>query len=90
MSVTVNCHYFLPHLTLDQETVEVNGTTVGECLTQLATQYPRTKEWLFREDGKLRDFIDININLDNPCPEGLVKPVKDGDQIFIVMMISGG
>ena len=90
MSVKVNVHYFLPHLTRDQDCIEVNGNTVDECLEQFVSEYPKARQWLYREDGNLSNFVDVHVNMDVSCQEELAVPVKDGDEIFLVMMISGG
>ena len=90
MSVKINVYYFLPHLTNDQEIVEVDGTTVGECLNQLVTRFPKAKEWLFGKDGNLSKFLDIYVNLEDTHPDELNYPVKDDDEIHIVMHLTGG
>ena len=90
VSVKINVHYFLPSLTNDQDVVPVKGSTVGQCLEQLASRFPKVREWVYEKDGKLSNLIDVYVNLENAYPEGLAKPVKDGDEIHIIMMISGG
>jgi molybdopterin converting factor small subunit len=90
MSVKINVYYFLPHLTNDREIVEVEGRTVGECLNDLIVQYPKAREWLFEEDGGLRKFLDIFINLEETDPDDLSTPVTDDDEIHIVMHLTGG
>jgi len=45
---------------------------------------------VFMEDGSLGNFFDIYVNLEDAYPEGLLKPVNDGDEIHLIMMISGG
>ncbi len=90
MSVKVNVQYFLPHLTDDRELIEVEGHTVRECLEQLVARYPKVKKWLFREDGELANFVDIFVNLDSTFPNELSNPVKEGDEIYIVMMLTAG
>ena len=90
MSVKINVYYFLPHLTNDQEIVEVNGNTVGECLNQLVSIYPKAKEWLFGKDGNLSNFLNIYVNLEDTHPDELTTVVKDGDEIHIVMHLTGG
>lgn len=90
MSVKINVRHFLPHLTNDQDVLEVNGSTIGECFEQLVARFPKLRGWLFREDGNLSNFIDVYINLESAYPDELTKPVKDGDEIHIVMKISGG
>ena len=88
-AVKINVHYFLPHLTHDQEVIEVHGCTAGECLQQLAVKFPEAKEWLFKDDT-LTNLIDIYIKKGDFLPIDINSPVEDGDEIYIVMMISGG
>ena len=90
MSVKINIHPFVSHLTNDQEVVEVNGSTVGQCLEQLVAQFPELRKWLFGKNGKLSNLIDIYVNQESAYPEELAKPVKDGDEIHIIVIISGG
>lgn len=90
MSIKVNIHPVLQHYTDDQGTVEVNGTTVGECLKDLTKQFPGIERGLFNKQGKLLNYVDIYVNLQSSFPEELAKPVKDGDEIQIVLMIAGG
>ena len=88
-TVKVNVHYFLPHLTHDQEVVDVKGCTVGECLQQLVAKFPESREWVFKNDG-LSNLIDVYIKKGDFLPVEISNPVEDGDEIYIVMMISGG
>jgi molybdopterin converting factor small subunit len=90
MSVKINVYYFLPHLTNDQEIVEVEGNTVGECLGDFVKKFPGAREWLFEDDGELRKYLDIFVNLVETDPDDLSTPVSDGDEIHIVMHLTGG
>ena len=90
MSVKINVHHFLPHLTNDQEVVEVSGSTIGQCLEQLVVRFPGAREWIFKQDGNLTNFIDVYVNQEGSYPEELTKPVQDGDELYIIMRISGG
>ena len=90
MSVKINVRPGMQHLTSDQDMVEVNGSTVGECLNQLIEQFPAIKDELFDEDGKVLNYIDIYVNGKSSYPEELVKPVKDGDELYILRAIGGG
>jgi molybdopterin converting factor small subunit len=90
VSIKIDTHYFIPSLTSDRDIVEVNGSTVGECFDQLAAVFPKTREWLIARDGAINNAIEVYVNQESVLPEGLAKPVKDGDIIHIVMLISGG
>lgn len=90
MTVKIDAHYFIPSLTNDRDIIEVKGSTVGQCFEQLINIYPKVKDWLIGKDGEISNVVEVYLNQDSVQPEGLTKPVKDGDVIHIVMMISGG
>ena len=72
------------------EIVEVQGETVGDCLDHLGKEYPGMGEALFEKKGKLRNHIDVFLNLRSTFPQELAMPVKDGDEICIAVMLAGG
>lgn len=90
MSVKVNIHPTLQHFTGDRDVVEVNGSTVGECLENLVARFPEVKQGLFDKDGKLLNFVDVYVNGESAYPEELAKKVKDGDELHLVLIIAGG
>jgi len=90
MGVKIYIHPNWQHLTNGMEVVEVKGSTVGQCLDHLVKQFPVIKEWLFGKDGKLLNYIDIYVNLESAFPEELAKPVKDGDELYIIFLFGGG
>ncbi|UCF72159.1 MAG: MoaD/ThiS family protein [Deltaproteobacteria bacterium] len=90
MSIKVNIHQNLRHLTNDLSTVEVSGTTVGECLNDLVGQFPGLKKYVFDKKNRLLNYVDVYVNLESSFPEELAKPVKDGDELDITLIIAGG
>ncbi len=76
--------------TNNMEVVEVNRNTVGECLNHLIKQFPGMKKQLFSKNGELFEYIIIPVNGESAYPEQLAKPVKDGDELNIVLIIGGG
>ena len=90
MSVKVNIHPVLRHMTKGQSVVEVKGSTVGQCLKQLVAQFPETESALFNKDGRLLSYVEIYVNRESSYPEELKKKVADGDEIHIVLMLTGG
>jgi molybdopterin converting factor small subunit len=90
VSVKINIHPFLSQHTNNQDVVEVNGSTVGQCLEQLVARFPELRQWLFEKDGKLNRLVEIYVNMESSYPEELAKPVKDGDELHIIIIISGG
>lgn len=90
MSIKVDIPYFFQYLADGVEVAEVNGSTVGECLEDLIKQFPNIKQLLFTKSGKLDMFRDIYVNGESIYPEGLAKPVKDGDELYIAILVAGG
>ena len=84
MSVKTHIPDYLRPVTGNKGVVEVEGSTIGECLSHVVRQFPDIEEHLFSEDGKLPIHLDIWINGESAYPEELLKPVLDGDEIYIV------
>ncbi len=89
MSIKLNLPPDLSYYTNNQQLAEVNGNTVGDCLGNLAKQFPGLKTVIFAKDGKLNSFIAVYINGGDSQIEDLFRPVKDGDELSIVFP-SGG
>jgi molybdopterin converting factor small subunit len=90
VGVKVNIHKTHRELANGLDIVEVEGQNVGDCLSQLIGQFPGFQEVLFAKSGKLQNWIEIYVNMESAYPEELAKPVKDGDEMHITIMLSGG
>ncbi len=90
MGIKVHISPLLSQYTNNQRIVEVNGSTVDECLKNLVEQFPSIEKVLFNEHGKLLSYLGIYVNEESTYPEELIRPVKDGDELSITLMISGG
>ena len=88
MNTKVRISSLLSRYTNNQRIVEVNGNTIDECLKHLEKQFSKLK--LFEKDGRLLSYLNIYINKELTSPKELDKPIKDGDEIYIMLMISGG
>ncbi len=89
MSVKVNIPTHFQSYTGGKAVAEVQGSTVGECLSDLQRQFPGIEAELFK-DGKLLDYVDVYVNLESSYPEELAKPVKDGDELHITLFVIAG
>jgi len=90
MSITINISPSMQNLTDGQTTVKVEGNTVGQCIEELIRRFPGLKPRIFDNRGKLRKYIDIYVNKESSFPKELVQPVKDGDELHIMMLVTGG
>jgi molybdopterin converting factor small subunit len=90
MPVKVHIHATHRQFTHGQEVVEVEGHTVGECLSHLVRHFSEMEKALFANKNKLRNTVEIYLNHASAYPNELLKPVKDGDEIHLVVLLAGG
>jgi molybdopterin converting factor small subunit len=90
MSVKVKLPPILKHLAEGQEVIEATGRTTGECLEELERRFPDIKKMIRDTQGQLRSYCQILVNSKSVYPDFLTAPVKDGDQIDIVVLVTGG
>ena len=88
--VKINIPSYMQPFTNGMEVVEVSGSTVGKCLNHLVKQFPGIKGQLFSKDGDLFENVIISVNGESAYPEQLAKPVKEGDELNILLIIGGG
>src|ERR1041385_2830667 len=73
------------------ESVEVNGATVGELLADLTKKYEGLRKHLYADDGRLRNFVNVYLNdEDIRYLQKEETPVKAGDSLSIVPSVAGG
>ena len=90
MSIKAHIHKTHRQFTNGLEVVEVDGNTVGECLNHLVKQFPGIEKELFNKNGKLRNIVEIYVNLESTYPDELAKAVVDGDEIHVTFILAGG
>lgn len=69
-------------------TVEVPGRSLGAVVDALATEYPGMRTVLL-DEGALRGEIAVAINSEI-TENGILEPVSDTDEIFLIPAIAGG
>ena len=90
MSIKIEIPSYLQQYINDTQATEVNGSTVGECLNQLITQFPGIEKMLFTKNGQLHAYVGIFINGENAYPDELARSVTDGDELYVLYVIGGG
>ena len=73
-----------------KDSVQVNGNTVNECVSDLVRQYPAVKDLLFDTHGQIHSYFTFFINGEFYPPVELTHPVNDGDELTISVVMSGG
>ncbi len=90
MSVKVKICSAYQHATNGAEVVEVEGDTINECLKDLTSKYPSLEKLMYDEKEVLSGYLLLSLNGKNILHNELNKPVKDDDELFPFIMISGG
>ena len=89
MSIKVKIHPMLRQSTNGQTEAQVEGNSIGECLKYLICLFPDLEERIYDMDGELFRFVEIILNSNN-ANEDLTTRVKEGDEISLVILITGG
>ncbi|MEW6321039.1 MAG: molybdopterin-synthase adenylyltransferase MoeB [Acidobacteriota bacterium] len=74
-----------------QDTIELDGATVGELLANLTTRFAGLRPHLYTEQGRLRSFVNVYVNdEDIRYLQKDQTPLKAGDAVSIVPSVAGG
>jgi molybdopterin synthase sulfur carrier subunit len=74
-----------------QSTVQVDGSTIGEVLTNLVDSNPGMKGQVLTDDGTLHRFVNVYLNDDDVrYLDQLDTKVSPGDTISILPAVAGG
>ncbi len=90
MSVNIEISPVFARYTHGQVNMKAEGKTVGECLHALVRQYPDLKKLILDAKGDLQPSFDVFVNGESAYPNTMAHPVKDGDKLYIVLLIHGG
>lgn len=91
MAVTVRIPTTLRPLSGGNSTVQVEGSTLGEVLTNLEAAHPGFRDRLFDDQGGLRRFVNLFVADDDVrYLQGLETPVPDGETVSIIPAVAGG
>ena len=89
MSVKIITPQFLQHI-VRESAVTVHATTIGGCLEDFSEKFPSTRKLLFDENDKLHGYLDIYLNGKSTYPEELSKAVNEDDELYILLVMTGG
>jgi molybdopterin converting factor small subunit len=91
MSVKINLFYpSLQEYIGNLKSVDVEGYTVGECLHNLMEQFLGAKRFLFDDKENYLRHVFVYINAESANKAHLNEPVRDGDEIIIAVLVTGG
>jgi MoaD family protein len=71
--------------------VELTAGSLADVLKALVERFPSLGTHLFNEKGEVQNAINLFVNQEHVrFRGGLSVPLQDGDEVYIVPMISGG
>jgi molybdopterin converting factor small subunit len=70
--------------------IDVDGSTVRECLDSASARYPGFREQIFDPHGDVHPFVTLFLNGDELGRGALDHSVTDGDRVEILAAIAGG
>lgn len=74
-----------------ERVVSIEGSSISEVLDNLCARFPEIRARMYKNDGKLSQFVIICLNdEDVRFLNNLETAVKDGDEISIIPAIAGG
>lgn len=88
MGVKIKLNLAFQELAGSKEKVEVQGSTVKQCLEDLIKRYPKVKYWLFDGQGSLQSLVLLD---NEPIrQEELDRPVTENNELWILNILEGG
>lgn len=91
MSIVVQLPNVLAKQTEGNRTIEANGQTVGDAVTDIVRRFPALESRLRDEKGAPYEFVTFYLNNEDIRLEGgFEKPIADGDELTIVPAVAGG
>ena len=90
MSIKVRISSAHQQATNGAEAVEVDGSTMAECLKDLIRKHPPLEKFMYNDPNTISNYLLVFLNGENVPHGRLNKPVKAGDEISLVMLIDGG
>ena len=90
MSIKIGISASLKPFIDNMAVVEVNGSTIGECLIHLVEKFPGIENMLIIRSNKLFGPISIYVNRDQNITRELDKSVEDGEELYLLHMVTGG
>jgi molybdopterin converting factor small subunit len=93
MKVKVRLSSLLRHfgeLTSEPDAIEVSAPSALECLQDLVHRFPSIRQYVYDKEGKLQPFIMFFVNGEKLLANEFTRPLKDGDELFVLLAFAGG
>jgi hypothetical protein len=88
VNVKIKIGLALQSFCANREIVEANGGTIRACLTDLVHKFPDLGPWLFDRNG-IPMVLILQQNMVISAAD-LDRPVHEGEQLEIILIIGGG
>ncbi len=89
MSIKIIIPPSFRHATDNTKEFRTDGKTISDCLDAINKRFPKMKQLIFDDDGKLLRHIAIFVNGERVDP-GTMKALTDEDELVITTVFAGG
>lgn len=91
MPLIIHLPAVLSRLAEGRRSIEAEGVTLAEALTDASSRYPALAPRLRDEQGRPYPFVTFYLNdEDVRLAGGFDTPVRDGDELVVVPAVAGG
>lgn len=81
----------LAELTKEPDIIDVSAPDPLQCLQHLVERFPSLKKWVYdNKRGKLLPQVQFFVNGQKLLTHQFANPLKDGDELLILLAIGGG
>ena len=90
MPVRVRLSNLLRQATDWKEIVEVDAQTPEDCIDAVVTRFPDVRKWIYDKNGEMWDRLQLSLNGKRIGRDELDTPIRDGDEMHVLLNIGGG
>jgi molybdopterin synthase sulfur carrier subunit len=91
MPITIHLPNLLARLADGRQTVNANGATLGDAVSEVTARYPKLRQHLCDPSGNPFPFVRFYVNdEDSRYVGGFRAAVRDGDEIAVIPAVAGG
>ncbi len=90
MSINVKIPMIMRKETDWQGEVEMPCCTPEESLDELLKRFPAIKKWIYNKQDEMWDRLQFYVNGEQIHNHEMKRPMKDGDELFLLLNICGG
>lgn len=70
--------------------IQLEAATITECVSALLKRFPPLREYIFQDNGKPKDYLEVHLNGRTVNGKHMHQPLHEGDVVKISVLTYGG